>query len=476
MEGPKLFISYSWSSTDHEEWVLRLATTLREVGIDAILDKWDLKEGHDAFAFMESMVTDPEVKKVIMICDQTYAQKADSRAGGVGTETQIISAKVYQSQDQEKFVAVLSEKSPEGRPYLPTYYLTRKYIDLSGDDLYAQNLEHLIRWAYDKPLYIKPALGAAPAFLEGPAAPQLGTTAQFMRAKEAIRSGRPLALAALDDYLNTFVSNFERFRIKSEGDGAAFDDEVVRSIEEFLPYRNEFVSLLTVVCEHTDSQDYGVRLQRFFERLSPFLNYQSGASWRSWDFDNYRFIVHELFLYTIGLALKHERFTLATPLLADPYYINQSGHGNQESTSTYLVLWEPIESLEHRNSRLSLNRRSVWADLLKNRASSLGVDFSVLMQADLLLMLRSVVDQPGASSWFPTTLIYVQRSSRAFEIFARCISKKYLLLLEPLIGTVNLDKIRSSIEPIEKRTSYNFGWHHFTLEGLLGLKGWGSRP
>jgi SEFIR domain len=48
MSGPKTFISYSWTSKDHERWVLDLATALRDNGVDVILDKWDLREGHDA--------------------------------------------------------------------------------------------------------------------------------------------------------------------------------------------------------------------------------------------------------------------------------------------------------------------------------------------------------------------------------------------------------------------------------------------
>ena len=52
----KNFISYSWTTTGHEEWVLRLAKRLMLGGIDVILDKWDLKEGHDLYDFMESMV------------------------------------------------------------------------------------------------------------------------------------------------------------------------------------------------------------------------------------------------------------------------------------------------------------------------------------------------------------------------------------------------------------------------------------
>nr|VFJ54886.1 MAG: hypothetical protein BECKFW1821A_GA0114235_105026 [Candidatus Kentron sp. FW]VFJ67187.1 MAG: hypothetical protein BECKFW1821B_GA0114236_11272 [Candidatus Kentron sp. FW] len=43
--------------------ILNLATELCVSGVDAILDKWDLKEGHDAVAFMEKMATDLEIKK-----------------------------------------------------------------------------------------------------------------------------------------------------------------------------------------------------------------------------------------------------------------------------------------------------------------------------------------------------------------------------------------------------------------------------
>ena len=67
MEAPKLFISYSWSSPAHEQWVLDLAFELRESGVDVILDKWDLREGHDAVAFMEKMATDSQIKKVAIM-------------------------------------------------------------------------------------------------------------------------------------------------------------------------------------------------------------------------------------------------------------------------------------------------------------------------------------------------------------------------------------------------------------------------
>ena len=97
---PKVFISYSWSSSDR---VLELAERLMANGVNVILDKWDLKEGHDKYAFMEQSVNNPEVDKVLIICDKAYADKANNREGGVGDETVIISTEIYGNAAQEKY-------------------------------------------------------------------------------------------------------------------------------------------------------------------------------------------------------------------------------------------------------------------------------------------------------------------------------------------------------------------------------------
>ncbi|HEY7807944.1 MAG TPA: TIR domain-containing protein [Croceibacterium sp.] len=147
-EAPKVFVSYRWSSPEHEEWVLRLATSLRASGVDVKLDKWHLKEGQDTLAFMESMVSDAGIKKVLLICDRGYVERADSREGGVGTEAQIISAKVYNDTGQDKFAAVVVELNDNGEPLLPTYMSTRLYFDMSSLDAEATNFERVVRWIH----------------------------------------------------------------------------------------------------------------------------------------------------------------------------------------------------------------------------------------------------------------------------------------------------------------------------------------
>lgn len=108
---PKVFISYSWSS---DAQVLSLAQRLIAHGVDVVLDKWDLKEGQDKYAFMERCVNDPEITKVLIVCDKQYADKANNRTGGVGDETVIISSEIYGNIKQEKFIPIITERDEMG--------------------------------------------------------------------------------------------------------------------------------------------------------------------------------------------------------------------------------------------------------------------------------------------------------------------------------------------------------------------------
>lgn len=79
--NPKVFISYSWAV---QERVIDLANRLIDDGVDVVIDVYDLKDGQDKYAFMEQSVSDKSIDKVIIICDKTYSDKANSRSGGVG--------------------------------------------------------------------------------------------------------------------------------------------------------------------------------------------------------------------------------------------------------------------------------------------------------------------------------------------------------------------------------------------------------
>ncbi len=478
MIAPKLFISYSWSNAEHEQWVIDLATELRESGVDVILDKWDLKEGHDAVAFMEKMVTDPEIKKVAIICDEKYAAKADGRAGGVGTETQIISREVYENQAQEKFVAVVCEKDESGKACLPTYYKSRIYIDLSEADRYADNFERLLRWIFDKPLYIKPELGHQPSFLSEGEHVSLGTTAIFKRCVDAVKNHKAYASGAFDEYCTVFSENLERFRI-SRPDGE-FDDAVIKSIEEFLPFRNEAIQLFLAVAQYSPEEQFIQRLHRFFESMIPYMSRpQSISHCNEWDFDNYRFIVHELFLYLIAVLLKHDRIEQANYFLQQQYYLPGNSDYGRDVMVSFIVFREYMRSFEHRNKRLGLRRLSLRADLLKERCAGTGIEFRYLLQADFVAFMRAEVEaQDDCKRWWPETLLYIGNFNSTFEIFARSVSMLYFnksKLLLSIDSPKDLEPLLKSYQD-GSRNLPSWEFERFNPASLLGYKHLATRP
>ncbi|RUS66694.1 hypothetical protein CUZ56_01484 [Saezia sanguinis] len=434
MESPKLFISYSWSNPTHEQWVIDLAKELTESGVHVILDKWDLKEGHDSVAFMEKMVTDPQITKVAMICDEIYASKADGRSGGVGTETQIISREVYENQEQGKFVAIISERDSQSQAYLPTYYKSRIYIDLSAPDSYADNFEKLLRWVYDKPLYTRPAIGKPPSFLEESDGISLGTTSIHKRAISAIKENKPFTSGALDEYFSTFVSNLENFRItEKEGE---FDDQVIDNIDKFIPYRNEAITLFIALAQYAPTEENILKVHRFFEALIPYMSRPANVNnWDERDFDNFKFIIHELFLYAVAIFTKHERFAEVNALLTQQYYVPGRPDYGKNAMVGYDVFREYLYSLEDRNNKLEPRHLSVHADLLEQRSKNSGIEFRYLMQADFILFMRAEIQQDDFyRGWFPDTLLYLGRFHSAFEVFARASSKSYFEKAKCILG------------------------------------------
>ena len=475
--SPRLFISYSWSTSEHEQWVIDLATELVNSGVDVILDKWDLREGHDSIAFMEKMVTDPSISKVILVCDQVYASKADGRAGGVGTETQIISAEVYAKQSQDKFVAVIAEKSDLGKPYLPTYYKSRIYVDLSESDRYAENFEKLLRWIFDKPLYVKPEIGKPPSFIIEPDAPALGTSALAKRVIEGVKADKGYTRGALDEYLLLFSEHLERFRISAnEGE---MDDRIVKSIEDFTPSRNELIQIVTALAQYTDPQAYVPRIHRFFESILPYLSRPPQVThWSEIDFDNFKFVVHEMFLYSIAVLLRSEHIESATYLLSQPYYVPGNSDYGKTATVSYTAFREYMKSLGIRNERLKSNRLSIRADLLEQRSKTSGVPFRHVMQADFVCFLRADLTHADSyDRWWPETLLYATRHYGPFELFARSTSKAYLQRMLSLLGIANLGPLQAKLNEYasDRKNLPRWQFESFDPAVLLGFNQLGTK-
>ena len=460
LTAPRLFVSYSWSNPDHEAWTLDLALQLRTSGVDVILDKWDLKEGHDANAFMEQMVTDATIKKVILVCDRVYAAKTNERTGGVGAEAQIISSELYAKQAQDKFAAIVVERDEEGQPFLPAYYQGRIYIDLSDPGTYSENFDRLLRWIFDRPLHEKPEIGPVPSFLtQDGTVTTLATTARFRRAIDAIQQGRHNAIPATSEYLTNLAQQFEKLRLDPKSD--PFDEAVVQSTNDFLPHRNEAIDLFLTLALYSKTTEAPQVLHKFFEQILPYTERPEHVStWREFDFDNYRFIVHELYLYAVAALIHHDRFESAAHLIGTEYYSpRQAAYG--QSMVGFDAFDRYVRSLDDcRNKRLQSRRMSVHADMLRNRCNGVGLHFQDILQADFILFIRSCIKD---LRWWPRTLLFTSDPSAPFEIFARSKSAAYFSKARVLLGIDSKNELDSLIQEFQTGQKNLPSWQYYRL-------------
>lgn len=169
---PKVFVSYSHDSVEHKTWVLNLAEDLCQLGINPILDQWDLSPGQDITAFMSAGISSSN--RVILVCTKQYVDKSNNRNGGVGYEDMMISSDLFKSADTKRLLPIMRDNPSRE---LPRRLGPRMYIDFSKDSDYGTKLEELAREVHGRPATVKPTIGGNP-FEGWPPPPPAPTPAQ----------------------------------------------------------------------------------------------------------------------------------------------------------------------------------------------------------------------------------------------------------------------------------------------------------
>ncbi len=137
---PKIFISYAWESDEFKGWVKNLAIQLRNNGIDAKLDQWEVIPGDQMPLFMEKSVRENDY--VLIICTPKYKLKSENRIGGVGYEGDIMTAEVLKSSNHRKFIPILQSGTKDTS--LPSWLQGKYFIDLSDSYHFEKNFEDII--------------------------------------------------------------------------------------------------------------------------------------------------------------------------------------------------------------------------------------------------------------------------------------------------------------------------------------------
>lgn len=157
---PVVFISYSWDSEEHQEWVQRLSADLREkFRVYTLLDKYN-RGGKELTDFMRKGLK--TAQRVLIIGTPKYKEKIGRTSGGAKFEDQVITIELYNEMDTHKFIPVLREGSfAESFSELME---TRVGYDMRNDVQYDQKLQELAADIWGCPMNLAPALGPKPNF------------------------------------------------------------------------------------------------------------------------------------------------------------------------------------------------------------------------------------------------------------------------------------------------------------------------
>ena len=456
---PKIFISYSWSGQAHQELVKHWAERLVADGVDVVLDIYDLKEGHDKYAFMERMVTDSSVTHVLVICDKKYAEKADTRKAGVGTESQIISSEVYKKVEQSKFIPIVCEFGSDGEPLLPTFLKTRMWINFSSSEAENENWEQLVRLLYGKPQHVKPKKGKAPTYITSDTpVPTSEASAKFNSLKQAILQEKKGISIYRRDFIDSCISYADELRVRERPQVESIGEKVLEDANKLKFIRDHLVDWVLIESESSNEEKFTEALIEVLEKLRELKSRPPEiTSWNDSWFEAHSIFVYESFLYFVAALLKTGSYKMLHEIFTSHYLLPSSDRYGDSNFETFDAFYGYSKTLQAVLAPEGKKLYSPAAELLKRHADRENLPFEDIMQAELLTLLISFITPE--SRWYPQTLYYSSHGNR-YPFFIRATQHKYFNKLAIVTGITDADELREKVKEGHKRLNVE-NWHNF---------------
>ena len=446
---PRVFISYSWTSEEYKQKVYDLACQLRNDGVEVVLDEWDLNVGNDIYAFMERSVTDDSIDRVLILCDKIYTEKANSRKGGVGDETAIITPELYGKVAQDRFIPIIMERDEvTGKGYMPAYLGSRVYVDLSGDS-YAKGYEQLLRIIFGQPAKRRPALGKRPAWLTEDESSALYPLKQIIHENKARKVG-PLKNITVLKFLTVYIDGLKPFYKGSYSTNQEY-------LDDFAAMKDHRDVFLDFVQSISDEPHFGSRMAEIFEKLyneltdiHSFVNEPSSYSGNECDI--FKVHIWELFICSITFMLQFEMFDDINEFLVRTYYLKTTIWGDVIRETSY-------EGFRYHSEILEQVIKPKLDDTLKGKFTLTGhlivskrelkPIFSRRNIANADLFLYQVYNGLGLekltyynSKWFPTLYIYSD-DNKCF--WNKLKSKRFCEKIMPVFGVTTISELKNRI-------------------------------
>ena len=443
---PCAFVSYSWTSPEHKERVKEWADRLLSDGVEVKLDIYDLKEGDDKYAYMETMATDPSVSHVLVFSDREYARKADARRAGVGVESQIISKEVYEQVAQSKFIPIVCELDASGKPTLPEFMKSRIWLDFSTNEKVNESWERLIRLLHGRPEHVKPQRGQRPSYLDEAPDQNLGVIhARFRSLESAVLGDARGVDLRRSDFLDACMKHADELRIREHPGGEALGTRIVRDCRKLMVVRDALVDWVALEMGGGSQRELAAMLTGVLEKLLELkARPEEVTQWNNEWFGAHSVFVYETFLYVVAALVRAQGFDVLRTVFKTHYLLPETDRYGEESFCGFDKFYgysrALSETLQTPNGQRYL---SPAAELLKRQATRTDIVFKEIIQAELLTFMVTLVSE--GSFWYPGTLNYAGYGWVA-PLFLRATRHADFLKLGCAVGFDDADSLRQAVK------------------------------
>lgn len=449
---PVVFISYARTNPEHIERIVNFANKLRDHGIDAKLDEWDLKVGNDLYHFMEEKIKS-EAKFVLLILNREFVEKANKREGGVGTEVQLISKEVYDDVKQEKVIPIVWEHDENGNPYLPSFVESRYYIDLSSEEKMGENYELLLRTLYNKPKNPRSELGEMPKWLNDTGHSYPKTEDIISKFDNQIENHPERLDSIIEEFFEYYYDYLKEFEIEfSDSKEITAANEIYENLEQYEILKHDLEEFLEKIFKTGKYQkfDSDILIEFLTKTYSLTKMRETGKTYARYSFVNFDFILREIFLYFVAYGLKYKNYDILGDLFYSPYYLDDP-FGYNRNISHFvnldnrgLIPTSEILDVYYRNEK-KLNLVTPIGELLLKRIPS-NLTRELLIDADLLCCYISYMDYDKFEKhgWLPYTHIHKHRSE-PYNIFRKLTSKKFFNSAKSMFDVDNVEEFKQKV-------------------------------
>ena len=408
---------------------------------------------------------------------KTVSEKADARKQGVGTESQIISQKVYDQVEQTKFIPIVCEFKDPDTPYLPTFLQSRIWINFSSFQAVNSNWEQLVRLLYGKPIHKKPPIGKSPVYLSDTTVPLSSARSQYNLLHQAILDAKPGVPLYRQQFLDACIEYADELRVREQPDEENLGEKILEDCGKLIPVRDCIVDWVLLEAKVAPSEDFSQALIDFLEKLRELR--ARPVELNSYDdnwFEAHELFVFETFLYIIAALLKARSFEELNNVFTSHYIVPETERYIYEQFMRFDGFFAQSKTLNPILAPEGQEFLSPAAELLKRQANREDIPFFDLIQAELLTLLMAFIT-PNAH-WYPQ-LMYYSGHGAEFPFFIRASQHKNFVNLATITGIADADTLRekfkegfeqSSMELRQRVPFWRSFWKKMNMDNLDTIK------